>query len=270
VKKYIKRKNSLLFRPILVFVFATLAACTGNRNLVYFSDLPKTTDFTTPIRNYTAPKIQTDDILSISVSSLNPESNVLFNNVLLPATGNSTNVIADKINEGYLVDNEGMINFPVIAKVKLAGMTKEEATDRMTDLIKDHVKDPIVNIRFINFKVTVIGEVFKPSTFTIPTEKINVLEALGLAGDMTAFGRRENVLIIREKNGVRSTSRLNLNNKDILNSPYFYLQQNDIVYVEPDNNVKVAQTAPGNRFIPILTALITTTGFVLISIINNN
>ena len=102
--------------------------------------------------------------MSISVSSLNAESNVLFNNVLLPAT-NTSNVIADKINEGYLVDKSGSINFPVIGKIPLVGLTKEQATDKMTDLIKEHVKNPIVNIRFVNFKVTVIGEVNKPAYF---------------------------------------------------------------------------------------------------------
>ena len=105
-----------------------------------------------------------------------------------------------------------------------------------------------------------------PSTFTIATEKINVLEALGLAGDMTVYGRRENVLIIREKGGIRSTAKINLNNKDVLTSPYFYLQQNDIVYVEPNNKVKTAATAPGNRLIAFWVALFTTSGFVLISI----
>ena len=178
--------------------------------------------------------IQPDDILTISVSSLNPESNVLFNNVILPTTANSGGVIAaTKVNEGYLVDKSGFINFPVIGKVMLAGLTKEQAIEKMTSEIKVHVKNPIVNVRFTNFKVTVIGEVFKPSTFTVPTEKINVLEALGLAGDMTAYAKRENVLIIREQQGVRKAARINLNDKDVLNSPYFYLQQNDIVYVEP-------------------------------------
>ena len=94
----------------------------------------------------------------------------------------------------------------MIGKINLAGLTKEQATEKMTGLIKEHVKNPIVNIRFLNFKVTVIGEVTKPSTFTVPTEKINVLEALGIAGDMTEYGRRENVLIIREKGGIRSYS----------------------------------------------------------------
>lgn len=253
------------YRLIYFAVLILLSSC-AKRNLVYFSDLPTSSEFNTPVKNYIPPKIQSDDILSVSVSSLNPESNVLFNNVLLPSAGNNANVIADKINEGYLVDKNGSINFPVIGKIPLAGLSKEQATEKMTDLIKAHVKNPIVNIRFINFKITVIGEVNKPSTFISATEKINVLEALGLAGDMTAFGRRENVLVIREKDGVRSTSRINLNNKDVLNSPYFYLQQNDIVYVEPENRAKVASTAPGNRFIGIWGSVISTLGFVLIAI----
>ncbi|HEX6892993.1 MAG TPA: polysaccharide biosynthesis/export family protein [Chryseolinea sp.] len=265
MKKNISLNRQLNFRLICLCLLVIFSSCTP-RNLVYFSDLPKNAESNTPITNYAPPKIQPDDILSITVSSLNPESNVLFNNVLLPTTTGNTQVIADKIDEGYLVDKDGFINFPVIGKIELKNLTKEQATEKMTGLIKEHVKNPIVNIRFINFKVTVIGEVADPATFTVPTEKINILEALGLAGDMTAYGRRESVLIIREKNGVRSTARVNLNNKDVLTSPYFYLQQNDIVYVEPNNKVKTADTAPGNRLIGIWAALITTAGFVLIAI----
>jgi polysaccharide biosynthesis/export protein len=247
----------------------TISSCS-NRNLAYFSDLSDAKVDETAIKNYVQPKIQSGDILSVTVSSLNPESNVLFNNVILPVTTNGTGgVIASKVNEGYLVDKVGAINFPVIGKVTLAGLTKEEAADKMTTEIKAHVKNPIVNVRFVNFKVTVIGEVNSPSTFVIEAEKINVLEALGLAGDMTAFGRRENVLIIREKDGIRTTARMNLNNKDVLNSPYFYLQQNDIVYVEPDNRTKVEQTNPNNRFIPIWASLITATGFVVVTILRD-
>lgn len=264
--KKITIKQQANYKLAYFLILLSISACS-KRNLVYFSDMPQSAEQSSPIKNYIAPKIQPDDVLSIAVSSLNAESNVLFNNILLPATG-STNVIADKINEGYLVDKNGFINFPVIGKIALAGLTKEEATEKMTDLIKTQVKNPIVNLRFLNFKVTVIGEVKNPATFNIPTEKINVLEALGLAGDMTTYGRRETVLIIREKNGVRTTSRLNLNNKEILNSPYYYLQQNDIVYVEPANKVKVADTAPGNRFIGIWSALITTAGFVIITVTN--
>lgn len=255
--------NKFVNLKISFLVLVVFASCS-KRNLVYFSDM-SASEPATAIKNFTSPKIQADDILTITVSSLSPESNVIFNNVLLPSTGN-TNTIADKINEGYLVDKDGFINFPVIGKIALAGLTKEEAIQKMTDLLKTQVKNPIVNIRFKNFKVTVIGEVKEPATFVVETEKINVLEALGLAGDMTTYGRRENVLVIREKEGTRVTARLNLNSKAVLNSPYYYLQQNDVVYVEPDNRVKTADTAPGNRFIGIWSAIITTAGFVFISI----
>ena len=269
-----KLSHMYLFRNLcrtvfsLIVVIGLLSACASKRNLVYFSDMSNS-DAGVAIKNYTSPKIQPDDILAITVSSLSAESNVIYNNVLLPANGN-VGTLAEKINEGYLVDKDGFINFPVIGKVALAGLTKEEAITKMTDLIKTQVKNPIVNVRFVNFKVTVIGEVTKPATFVVETEWINVLEALGLAGDMTEFGRRENVLIIREKDGIRTTARINLNNKAVLTSPYYYLQQNDIVYVEPDNKVKTAQTAPGNRFVGIWSALITTAGFVLISFYANN
>ncbi len=254
---------------LICFLGLVLLSSCAKRNLVYFSDMQQASEQSSPIKNYIAPRIQPDDILSITVSSLSAESNVLFNSVLLPASGNTAGV-AEKINEGYLVDKNGFINFPVIGKIALAGLTKEEATDKMTDLIKANVKNPIVNVRFVNFKITVIGEVTNPATFQVATEKINVLEALGLAGDMTTFGRRENVLVIREKSGVRSTTRLNLNSKEVLNSPYYYLQQNDIVYVEPFNKGKTADTAPGNRFLGIWSAVITTVGFAVITIFQSN
>ena len=265
--KYFRFNRHLTAKRILIASTLILLSSCAKRDLVYFSNLSPT-EPGSPIKNYTAPKIQADDILTITVSSLSAESNVIFNNVILPDNGNVGSV-AERINEGYLVDKNGFINFPVIGKISLAGLTKEEAQDKMTDLIKVQVKNPIVNVRFRNFKVTVVGEVNKPATFTVETEKINLIEALGMAGDMTAFGRRENVLLIREKDGIRTTTRINLNNKDVLASPYFYLQQNDVVYVEPDNKVKAADTAPGNRFLGLWAALISTAGFVIITIVDN-
>lgn len=265
-----EKKNNLKISLHIFAVVIVLSTSCTQRNLVYFSDMQSSGN-ESPIRNYAQPVIQPDDILSVTVSSLNPESNVLFNNVILPNTANSGQVIATtKVNEGYLVDKAGFINFPVIGKVMLAGLTKEQAVEKMTNEIKVHVKSPIVNVRFLNFKVTVIGEVNKPNTFTIDTEKISVLEALGLAGDMTAYGKRENVLIIREQQGVRRTTRINLNNKDVLNSPYYYLQQNDIIYVEPSNREKTAETKVGNKYIGLWGAFISTVGFVAITLINNN
>jgi polysaccharide biosynthesis/export protein len=227
-KKIMKR--NLLF-ALLVILFTT--SCS-KRNLVYFSDLPESEEYKITVKNEVETKIQVDDLLGITVNSLNPESDVLFNSGVLPTVGaNGGGAGSSKTIEGYLIDKNGMINFPVIGKIKLVGLSKAEAVEKMTAELKLHVKNPIVNIRFLNFKITVVGEVNHPASFVIPTEKINIIEALGLAGDMTVFGKRENVLIIREKEGVRTTTRINLNNKALLASQYFYLQQNDIVYVEP-------------------------------------
>ncbi|MCC9167202.1 polysaccharide biosynthesis/export family protein [Pontibacter harenae] len=225
----------------LMCCLLALGSCS-QRNLAYLSDLQSENVYVEEIKNNAEPKIQTDDILSISVNSMSPETNFLFNNTLhMKVNGpvgsaNYSNRI-EELNEGYLVDKNGDIKFPVIGKINLAGLTKEEASEKLSVILaKEYVKNPVVVVRFMNFKVTVIGEVNDPSTFTIPASKINIFEALGYAGDMTAYGKRENVLIMREKNGERSAVRLNLNNKDVLNSPYFYLQQNDIVYVEPDKS----------------------------------
>jgi polysaccharide export outer membrane protein len=251
------RRTSFQF---ICFLILVLVSSCSPRNLVYFSDLDNYSDYKNKITNKTEPRIQPDDLLSISVSSLSPETNLLFNSGVVPANGGVTSLsatsptVTNRINEGYLVNSKGMINFPVIGEIAIAGLTKEEAREKISTETKKYVKDPIVNIRFINFRITVIGEVNHPSTFTIPTEKINVLEALGLAGDMTAYGKRENVLIIREKEGVRSATRINLNQKDVLSNPYFYLQQNDIVYVEP-HKAKALQASARNSYLPLIVSI---------------
>lgn len=228
------------------------SSCTSTKRLVYFSNLSDTGNYNEPIGTRVELKIQTDDLLSITVNSLNPESNVLFNNGVLQTVGStSTAVATTRTNEGYLVDKNGDINFPVLGKVHLAGLTKEQATDILTDEIKKSIKNPIVNVKFLNFKITVLGEVNRPSTFSVPSEKINLLEAIGLAGDLTAYGRRDNILIIREMNGVRSTARINLANTSVLESPVYYLQQNDIVYIEPAK-VKALQSSNSSFYLPLI------------------
>ena len=237
------------------FIYITLviliSTSCSRRNLVYFSDIDSESGYSVKVNETVEPEIQPDDLLKITVSSLNPESNLLFNSGILQPTGNASTTVISQLNEGYLVDKNGEINFPVLGQVKLGGLTKEQAIEEMSFRLKEYVKNPIVNLRFMNFKVTVIGEVNRPATFTVETEKITVLEALGLAGDMTAFGKRENVLIIREKRGVRSANRLNLNDKDILASPFYYLEQNDVIYVEPDK-IKAVQASTNQRALTIL------------------
>jgi polysaccharide export outer membrane protein len=247
----------------LLFILL-LSSCAPTRSLVYFNDLKGTGEYTEEIKNKTDPLIQSDDLLSITVSSLNPESNVLFNNGVMQTIGSASSAVTTtRTNDGYLVDKDGTINFPVLGAVKLAGLTKTQAIEKMTVLIKNSVKNPIVNIRFLNFKVTVVGEVSHPSTFTVPTERINVIEALSLAGDLTAYGKRENILIIREKDGIRSAVRVNIASKSIWDSPYFYLRQNDVIYVEPVK-AKELQTSQSLFYIPLLTAAISIISLIAI------
>lgn len=253
------RKTFGIFVVILILV-----SCGQKRNLVYFSDLGDTLAYQTAIIAKNEPKIQPGDILAITVSTLNPESNILFNlGTLQPVEGLRNNPLENRSNEGYLVDADGNINFPVIGKIGLINKTKDEAQGIIVEKLNSYVKDPIVNIRFLNFRVTVVGEVNKPSTFVIPNDKINIIEALGMAGDMTMFGKRENVLLIREFNGQRTMVRLDLNKKETINSKYFYLQQNDIVYVEPDE-MKEKQASTNTKTISIIAGL-TSVAIVAIS-----
>ena len=245
--------HKLLHFFILISLLG-FVACGPTRNLVYFSDLKNNENYKTAAENNAEIRIQPNDLLSIRLTSLNPESNALFNRGVIPSATNALNTEIGP-TEGYLVDKDGFVNFPVLGKVKLSGLTKEEAINKMTAQIQQFVKSPIVTIQLLNFKITVIGEVNKPSTFVVPSQRINILEALGLAGDMTSYGKRENVLLVREKDGVRSTTRLNLNDKELLNSPYFYLQQNDVIYVEPDR-LKEVQASTNTRTITFTTMAI--------------
>jgi polysaccharide biosynthesis/export protein len=246
-------KTKAYFICLVIF----LGAC-ANRNLAYFSDLVGDDIYVEEINNTAASKIQPDDLINITVNSLNPEANFLFNRGSVPPVGavmdfNTSGRVFQAQTDGYLVDYMGFINFPVIGKIKLGGLTKEQAKDTLEFKLQAYLKDPSVIIRYLNYRVTVIGEVHRPSTFTIPSERINLLAALGMAGDMTAFGRRENVIVIREEGGIRTIARLDLNSKDVLKSPYFYLQQNDVVYVEP-HKYKQAQAKTNTRVISIVVA----------------
>lgn len=227
----------------LVFLIIILASCS-RRNLVYLEDLPEDARYTEAIRNILEPRIEPMDVINISVSTLNPESNILFNSGVMSTLGTAgAGGGTTMVNEGYRVDKYGDINFPVLGKVNLAGLTLEEATDKMTALLENEARNPIVNIRMLNFNITVIGEVRSPSTIPILTERINIIEAIGLAGDLTPFGRRENILLLREIDGERTAIRLDLTKKSLLSSPYFYLKQNDVIYVEPVQAV-ADQAAP--------------------------
>ena len=241
-------KKSKVF--LLLGIVAFFCSCGNSKQLVLFNDLNQAS-VQSQIENL-EPVIQKNDLLSITVSSLNAEASQAFNiptnSTQITSFTNSTSTVA-----GYLVNQDGYIQFPVLGNIKASGLTKKQLKDNITKGLSDGklLIDPNVNIRYLNYKVTVVGEVARPAVINVPNEKITLLEALGLAGDMTLFARRDNVLIIRETEGSKSFTRINLNSTEIFTSPYYYLKSNDIVYVEP-NKKKLASVSNASRWVPVV------------------
>jgi polysaccharide export outer membrane protein len=248
----------------MLLLLITLLSCSRQRNLVYFSDLKSNSETAGLIVGDGEPRILKNDILNIVVNSTSPESNVMFT---FNSNGNiNSGGFYEK--EGYRVNDLGNIKFPVLGEIKIDGLTIAQAQNLIEERLSRIVKNAVVNVKFMNFRITVIGEVNHPSTFTVQNEKINLLEALGLAGDMTPFGKRENVLLIRETEGKRMMVRVNLNNKDVLNSPYFYLKQNDVIYIEPDK-AKSVEYSNNNRMMPLIVATISAVAVLATTFLNN-
>ena len=251
-KTYTNYLNRLLscFCFFLVCSFV-LSSCSSSRNTVYFNNQQ---DAVIKASNLSSKNtIQPNDILSIAVTSLNPAATEIFNKPNNSYVSTSSLTGANLQSPGYLVSDEGNIQFPVLGTMKITGMTTNELREKITaELInKKLLVDPIVIIRQLNFKVSVLGEVGRPSVVNIPSEKISLLEALGLAGDITIYGKKDNVMIIREEDGVKKIKRINLNSSEIFTSDYYYLKSNDIVYVEA-NKAKVASSTKSATLIPIL------------------
>ncbi|MBC9908880.1 polysaccharide export protein [Chitinophaga varians] len=222
-------------------------SCATPKNITYFKDVPDSLqNKEVDQASYKTPVIQVDDILQVSIQTLDPNATTLLNQqntASWPVTGTPGSSTAPTSSgvAGYLVDKEGYITLPLIGKL----LVKDKSTSQVRDEIKakaaEFYKDPVVNVRLANFKVTVLGEVARPSTYVMPNEKVTLLDALGMAGDLTIYGKRENVLLIREKDNKKEFVRFNLNKSNLFASPYYYLQQGDVVYVEP-NKSKIAST----------------------------
>ncbi|GAA4460316.1 polysaccharide biosynthesis/export family protein [Nibrella saemangeumensis] len=229
------------------------------RKLVYFQPKPTGEDTLTMTSRY-APKIQSGDILSIQVSSLNAEATTYFNPyVSFAAMDRSQNASAPQSSlpnsTGYLVDKNGNIDLPLVGTISVANLTTADAKDRIRERLKAYLKEPTVNVRNQNFKVSVLGEVARPTLLTIPNEQITLPEALGLAGDVTIYGRRDNVLVIREENGKKEFAHIDMTKRDLFRSPYYYLHPNDVVYVEP-GKVRMASADRMSQVVPaVLSAL---------------
>ncbi|WP_395090545.1 polysaccharide biosynthesis/export family protein [Vaginella massiliensis] len=211
--------------PFLIF------SCASREQLVYFQGDEQ--ERLNSIYEQSIPKIQTNDILAISVTAADVRATEPFNQSSVYQTRSSSDGV---FRSTYTVDEDGMIDFPVLGQIKLGGLTRTQAINKMRAELSRYIKDPGVNLTFTNFRVSVMGEVQKPGTFTLPNERVSILEALSMAGDLTIQGVRENVMVIREQNGVKETHRINLTSREALDSPVFYLAQNDVVYVEPNRS----------------------------------
>ncbi len=233
--------QSVANKLIVVLILVLLSSCASQQDVVYFQDESISEAVSNQNKGFDL-RYKTDDLLTIIVSAQDPIVAQPFN---LQAAATTTSVIDAQGSlkmQTYLIDSEGNIEFPVLGTVELAGLTRTEASNLLKQKLTVYIKNPIVNIRLANFTVTVLGEVKNPGTYTVQDEKISLSEALGLAGDLTIYGKRDNVLLIREVNGEKRYSKLDLTSVNVLNSANYYLTQNDVLYVEP-NNAKVRSSS---------------------------
>lgn len=218
---------------IVAMMLPLLYACRAHKEIVYLQDVDQVKIDT--IEKPYEVTVHNDDLLAIIVNSKNEELALPFNMPLVTYQVGTKNAGQQKL-VGYLVDNDGNIDFPILGKLHVAGLTRQQVTDLIKNKLisEDLLKDPIVTVQFLNFKVSVMGEVNRPGSFEISGDRITLLEALSMAGDLSIYGNRAKVAVIREENGKRNIVYHDLRSSDLFLSPCYYLQQNDIVYVEPN------------------------------------
>ena len=255
---------TLKFGSIFLGLSLLVSSCGLNRELAYFKGQQDTT--LTMAQHSFEPTIQIGDILFVGISSSDPASSMQFNSVNAVPANNAAGagLMAQSVTPGLLVDIEGYIQLPKIGKLRVRGLTKSELSHAIQIALLPYLKDPIVTIRFMNYRVTVLGEVVRPMTISVSNERISVLEALGMSGDLTAYGNRNNVLIIHENEGKKEFHRVNLNKMELFRSPHFYLQSNDVVYVEP-NKAKAFLGSETSVYLPAIISSAT----LLVLVVNN-
>ncbi|RYZ46900.1 MAG: hypothetical protein EOP49_22470 [Sphingobacteriales bacterium] len=257
-----RRKIGLIALPAMAAMCFLMASCASYKNIPYFKNLP---DSTYVYKNgvkintveYQELKIQPDDILQVNIQTIDPE----LNNVMGTSVPSTNGVKMSKTETmpditGYLVDKQGMIELPVAGKIKVGGLSTADAKEAIRLKAMTYYKEPVVNVRIVNFKVTVLGEVARPGAYVINGEKATILDALGQAGDMTIFGMRQNVILSRLENGQQKMVRFDLNSTDIFDSPYFYLRQGDMLYVQPSKGKAAANDGAMLRTYTIITSTV--------------
>ncbi|MCK8520553.1 polysaccharide biosynthesis/export family protein [Aquimarina sp. D1M17] len=242
-----------LLLPLLII---SIFSCKAPEDVVYFQNSANLEKINS--KSSFTPVFKVDDIVSIFVSAGDMDAARPFN----LGQGSSISAIGGENGAGtgggtgaseptYLIDETGNIDFPVLGKLKLAGLTRIQVKEMIKEKLKVYINDPIVSVRLKNFKITVLGEVVSPGSYTVPNERVTIIEALGMAGDMTIKGKRKNVMVIRENDGVNTYHRVDLTSKEIFESPVYYLAQNDVLYIEP-NDSKVRTSKTNNNTLGII------------------
>lgn len=245
----------------IIIALSLFTSCASKKDLVYFQ--PDSTELNTSYE-LNAPKLQPGDILAISVTADDIRATAPFNQIS-PYNSSGTLQNTNPFIPTYAIDVNGNIDFPKIGKLKLGGKTRTEAMEVLRNEVSKFIVDPGISMEVRNFKITVLGEVKTPGTFPINNDRITILEAIGLAGDLTINGVRNNVLVIREQNGKKEEFRVDLTKRNALNSPVYYLAQNDVIYVEP-NGAKIQSskyTQNTSIFVSIASLIITIVAVVV-------
>ncbi|WP_345951524.1 MULTISPECIES: polysaccharide biosynthesis/export family protein [unclassified Mucilaginibacter] len=245
---------------VLISIMVAYSSCNSYKKIPYFQNLDKSRNTKQSITNYTPLTIQPADILGINISSSNPEASAVFNYNLSSINGTS-NVSSNNPVIGYLVNTQGEIVLPLLGSIKVAGSTVSQLEVRLKKELTPFLKYCIVNVRMINFKISVIGDVEHPGVFQIPSERVTLNEAIGLAGDLNITALRK-VLLIREINGEREFIPIDLTSKDIFDSPYYYLKSNDVIYVQPGKN-KFASVDNNYRTISLVLSALSIIAIIL-------
>ena len=254
---------------ITLIIIGLLFSCGTKEDIVYFQGTDSA-DNSIGLDSY-MPTYHIDDELVIIVNALDAEAARPFNKASVSV---STDVLEARGRERiqtYRVDSDGNIDFPVLGEISIAGMNREQATKMLQEKLSDYIKNPIVDITTVNYRVTILGEVSRPGTYNATNERITILEALSLAGDLTIYGERENVLVIQDYDGKKTYTRVNLKSNELFDSPVYYLSQNDVVYVEPNKTqAKSSSIGPSTGVIFSTLGLLLSTTALILTIINLN
>ncbi|MBP93381.1 polysaccharide export outer membrane protein [Bizionia echini] len=256
--------KNIIKKTSLLVIIAAVSSCVTSKEIIYFQD--------EPVSEYNDIAMNSDiiykpnDLIFISIGG-DADAVAPFNLPAVSYSVSSVNANADLKMPTYLIDKNGNIEYPVLGTIKLGGLTREDATSYLKKEISKYVKDPVINIRLINFTITVLGEVRNPGTFTVEDERISLIEALGLAGDLTIYGKRENVFLIRERDGKKVFTKFDLTKISTISSPNYYLEQNDVLVIEP-NSAKIRSASYNQNNGVIISAVGTLATILAIFLVN--